>query len=223
MQDHIGYQRIPKQPSVIQGPFHGISYDPSNGRLTFPKTMNMIAFIKGRKLFSVEDDEVYTIKGTIKINEPGTPAHELVDQYITVVDSNGDTPERVQFAKMYLLSSIDFSINRIAGSWFREVFEIRINAATNSDQAIWLYYITSYLLFRNKGYFEEVGLESQTFGVTEFSRDAQKMPNSIWGRTVRLTFLVQHTWSEEVDVLELGGININVQSNVVGQIAETEF
>lgn len=223
MQDHIGYERVPKQPSIIQGPFYGIDYNPSNGRLFFPKTMDLTAFTKGRKIFSAEDDEVYTIKGTIKINEPGTPANELTDQYVTIVNSDGEMPERVQYAKMYLLSSINFSLYRVAGSWFREVFEIRVNAASNSDQAIWLYYITSYLLFKNKNFFEEVGLESQTFGVTEFTRDAAKMPNNIWGRTIRLTFLVQHTWSEEVDVLELQEVNVNVQSNVVGQMSEMEL
>jgi len=218
MQDHMGFQRVPKEPTVIQGPFYGVSYDSSSGQLHLPKTMDLSQFINGRKIFSAEDDAVYTIKGTIKANEADTPTNELKDQYVTVVDSNSDIADSMGIAKLYLLSSIDFSLKRIAGSFFREVFEIRINAATNSDQAVWLYYITSYILMRNKAYFEQVGLESQTYSSSDFNRDAGKMPNSIWGRTIRLTFLVQHTWSEDMSALELFGVDINAASNVVSQI-----
>lgn len=223
MQDHIGYERTPKQPSVIQGPLYALSYDSTNGRLTFPKTTNMLAFRQGSKLFSVEDDEVYTVEGTIKVNESGTPVYQLEDQYLTLVDVDGEIPTRVKFARLYLLSSIDFTINRVAGSWFKEVFEIRVNAHTNNDQAIWLYYIASYILFSSKMYFEEVGLESQGVGASEFRRDTQKMPNNIWDRTIRITFLVQHTWNEAVDVLELEDINVNVESSVTGQITTLEY
>ena len=220
MQDHIGFERIPKEPATILGPFYGISYDSDTGRLNLPKTMDLYEFIRNRKIFSVESDRVYTIKGTMKTNDAGTAVYDLEDQYITLVDENGDTPDEIGIARLYLLSSVDFYLKRIAGSWFNEVFEVRMNANTNSDQAIWLYYITSYILMRNKAYFEQVGLESQTYGASDFTRDNAKMPNSIWGRTIRLTFRVQHTWSEDIDALELFGININVQGNITSQIAE---
>lgn len=222
MQDHVGFERVPKEPAVIQGPFYGISYDPDKGRLYLPKTMDLSEFINGRKLYSKEDDVVYTISGTIKANEPNTEPYDLQDQYITIVDPQGDIPDRLQYASMYLLSSVDFYLKRVAGTWLREVFEIRMNAATNSDQAIWLYYITLYTLLRNKAFFEQVGLESQTFGASEFTRDAQKMPNNIWGRTIRLTFMVQHTWTEDVDAVELYGVDVNVQSNVLEHILIVE-
>lgn len=218
MQDHISYQRLPKPATVLQGPFYGVSYDQETGKLTLPKGLDTSNFIKGRKIFSAEDDEVYTIKGTMKLNAPGTAAYDLKDQYVHLVNSAGDVPESVKIAKLSLLSSIDFKLKRVAGSWFREMFEVRVNAQTNSDQAVWLYYITSYLLFKNKWRFEQVGLESQTFGVSEFMRDVGKMPNNIWGRTIRLTFLVQHQWKEDVDSLELVGVNLNAESSVTHEI-----
>lgn len=218
MQDHISFERVPKAPSVLQGPFYGLSYDPDTGKLVLPKTLDTSKFIKGRKIFSAEDDEVYTLKGTMKLNQPDTPAYELKDQYIHIVNSEGDVPQFVKFARLFLLSSLDFSLKRVAGTWFREVFEVRVNAQTNSDQAVWLYYITAYLLLRNKWRFEQVGLESQTFGVSEFTRDVGKMPNNIWGRTIRLTFLVQHSWKEDVNTLEFIGVNLNAESNVTNEI-----
>lgn len=218
MQDHLSYQRVPKAPTVLQSSFYGLSYDSETGKLTLPKTLDTSKFLRGRKIFSAEDDEVYTIKGTMKLNPSGAPAYDLEEQCVHLVNSKGDIPESVRFAKLSLLSSVDFVLKRVAGTWFREVFEIRVNAQTNSDQAVWLYYITAYLLLRNKWRFEQVGLESQTFGVSEFTRDVGKMPNNIWGRTIRLTFLVQHQWKEDIESLELVGVNLNAENSVTGEI-----
>jgi hypothetical protein len=219
MQDHMRYERTPKRAATLAGPLHALKYDSNTGKLTFSQQTDMTKFIKNRKLFSRKDDLVYTLKGTFKINEAGTPAQEREEQYCHLVDEDGNVPENVDFAELYLLSSIDFALHRIALVHFRETFEIRVNAQTNSDQAIWLYYIVAYILMRNKHKFEEVGLESQTFSTSEFTRDVGKAPNSIWGRTLRFSFLVKHDWREEVDALEIVGVNVNVESNVTAFIS----
>lgn len=219
-QDHWQYERVPGQKTVLAGPIYGTSYDPETGRIHFAKTVDLSQVIHGRKIFAPRDDEVYTVEGTMLTNPPGTPVYQLVDQYITVVDSTGDAPPAVDIAELQVLSTIDFKLYRKAAVHFREMFEIRVNAQTNTDQAIWLYYIVSYLLMLNKGYFEDVGLESQTFSTSEFTRDNGKLPNNIWGRTIRFSFLVQHTWREPVQVLELTGINLNAENPVTGEITE---
>lgn len=216
MQDHAFYERTPKKAAIIAGPVYAKAYDSDSGKLTFNGEVDLSQFSKGRKLFAKRDDEVYTIAGTIKINT----TDRSKDQYIHVVDAYGSVPERVDFAEMYLLSSVDFTMDRIAGAWFRETFEIRVNANSNSDQAIWLYYILAHIMMRNKQAFEDVGLENQTFSTSEFTRDVGKAPNTIWGRTLRFSFLVQHTWKEEVDVLELFQVNVNVETNVTRMISE---
>lgn len=218
MQDHMRYERTPKRAATLAGPMHAREYDSETGKLTFDSKSDLTKFIKGRKLFSRKDDRVYTLQPKFQINEPGTPVQERADQFCHVVDENGDIPESVDFAELYLLSSIDFALHRVAVVHFRETFEIRVNAQTNSDQAIWLYYIVAYILMRNKNKFEEVGLENQTFSTSEFTRDVGKSPNSIWGRTLRFSFLVEHDWREEVDALELVGVNVNVESNVTESI-----
>ncbi len=218
MQDHGYYQRTPKRAATLAGPIWAKEYDPDTGKLTFDKNVDMTQFIKNRKLFSRRDDVVYTIKGRLQVNEAGTAVAERGEQFCHIVDADGDIPSKIDFAELYLLSSIDFALHRVAVVHFRETFEIRVNAQTNSDQAIWLYYIVSYILMRNKAKFEEVGLESQTFSTSEFSRDVGKAPNSIWGRTLRFSFLVEHDWREEVDALELVAINLNVESNVTEYI-----
>lgn len=220
MQDHVGYVRTPKKPTVLAGPLYAKSYDPENGRLTFDKDVDMRQFVARRKLFARRDDVVYTIKPKFLVNDSNTPVEQRTDQYCHIVDSEGLIPEQIDYAELYLLSSIDFELNRVGSVCFRETFEIRCNAQTNTDQAIWLYYIVSYVLMRNKSKFEEVGIESQTYSTSEFTRDIGKEPNSIWGRTLRFSFLVQHSWKEEQCVPELFAINVNAETNVTRLVAE---
>lgn len=214
-QDHVGYSRTPKPATVLSGAIYAKAYDPATGVLTFDKSVDMSQFVKGRKLFARREDTVYTIKPRFKTNDVNTPVEERTDQSCVIVDSDGDFPEGLDFSELYLLSSIDFEINRVGAAYFRETFEIRVNAQTNTDQAIWLYYIVAYILMRNKEFFEEVGLESQTFSTSEFTRDMAKGTNTIWGRTLRFNFLVQHNWKEKLDALEIVDINVNAETNVV--------
>jgi len=220
MQDHVGYERSPKAATRLSGPLYAKAYDPTTGKLTFDKDVDMSGFIKGRKLFSRRSDEVFTLKPKFQVNDSTTAAEDRKDQTCVIVDANGDFPEELDYAELYLLSSIDFEIHRVAAAYFRETFEIRCNAQTNTDQAIWLYYIVAWVLMRNKEFFEEVGMESQTFSASDFTRDQAKGPNTIWGRTLRFNFLVQHNWKEKIDALEIVGINVNAETNVVRFISE---
>jgi len=219
MQDHVGFARTPKKPTVLVGPVYAKAYDAETGRLTFDKDVDLRQFVSRRKLFARRDDEVFTLRAPFLINDENTLVEQRTDQYVHVSDTDGNTPERVDFAELYLLSSIDFELHRVAAVYFRETFELRCNAQTNTDQAMWLYYIVAYLLMRNKDKFEEVGIESQTFSASDFSRDVGKAPNSIWGRTLRFSFLVQHSWKEELCSPELFSINLNVETNVTNLIS----
>jgi len=222
MIDHVGFIRTPKRASRLAGPLYAKAYDPETGKLTFDKNANLELFIKGRKLFARRSDEVYTLKPKFVINSPTATPEKKQDQIVHIVDCNGDIPDNIDFAELYLLSSIDFDVHRLAAATFRETFEIRVNAQTNTDQAMWLYYIVAYVLMRNKAELEDLGLESQTFSTSEFTRDVGKAPNSIWGRTLRFTFLVQHTWQEEVQPLEIAGVDVNVETSVTNLIVNGE-
>lgn len=222
MQDHVGFIRTPRKGTVLAGPMYAKSYDPETGALVFDKSVDLQQFMAGRKLFARRDDEVFTIKTPLKLNDPSLRPDQKKDQTVHIVDSEGDIPMGIDFAELYLLSSIDFEVHRFAAAYFRETFEIRINAQTNTDQAIWLYYIVAYILMRNKSAFEEVGLESQTFSASEFTRDVGKSPNNIWGRTFRFTFLVQHNWKEEVQALELGQVTVNAESAITHLLTTEE-
>jgi hypothetical protein len=196
-QDHVGYMTVPKVPSVILGPFYGTSYDPITGKIIVSKDLDMTNVNGGTILYCKRSNEYFTVRPTIVWNEPGTLAHDKIPQYFHIVDEDGTIPESVDFAELYILSSVDFETKRIAAITLMEIFEIRVNASTSSDEAIWLYYVVLYILSKNKNYFESVGLESQTFSANDFSRDAPKAPNNVWGRTFRMTFRVQHSWVEE--------------------------
>lgn len=218
MQDHWDYFRYPTAAALVAGPFFGTAYDAETGVVTFDKSLDLSQAIQGRKLYSQRIDQVFTLQGTMNTNEVGLPPFEQKVQTLTIVDAEGNIPEHIDIAELFLLSAVDFKMYRGQAAWFRETFEIKANANSNSDQAIWLYYILAYILMRYKHRFEEVGLESQTFGASEFFRDIGKAPNNIWGRTIRFTFLVNHEWREPVQVLELVGVNLNAENPVTHEI-----
>ena len=70
--------------------------------------------------------------------------------------------------------------------------DIGIHVTKNSDSALWLYYIVSYILFRNKRVLESLGLQKQAFNVNDYNKAQQYMANNIWTRYIRFTAVVQN-------------------------------
>lgn len=64
--------------------------------------------------------------------------------------------------------------------------DIGCHASKSADQVLWLYYILSYLLFKNKRYAESMGLELQTATASDWARENGKIPENIYTRWVRM-------------------------------------
>jgi hypothetical protein len=64
--------------------------------------------------------------------------------------------------------------------------DIGCHGSKSPDQVIWLYYILSYILFKNKRYAESMGLELQTATASDWARDNGKTPENIFTRWVRM-------------------------------------
>lgn len=72
--------------------------------------------------------------------------------------------------------------------------DILIMSPMNSDEALWLYYIVNYILFKRKRHAERLGLQLQTFSATDNARDSGKLADNIWVRTIRFRCIVQNFW-----------------------------
>ena len=86
--------------------------------------------------------------------------------------------------------------------------DIMIMAPKNSDESIWLYYIVNYILFKRKRQAERLGLQLHTFSATDNNRDASKLTDNIWVRTIRYRCVVQNFWDSE-PYLNIEDIELN--------------
>ena len=185
--DQGGYTSETIKPAKMSPTFYAKQYDSSTGLVTLPDDFLSPYILPGQPIFSYKDDIAYYIVGTV------------AEKTFTIVDGNGDIPPRPDLSELVIVSKMNYKNKRIAASVFEETFEIRTYSTSNTDEAIWLYYIASYILFNNKQYFEEVGLHNQIVSSGEFLRDFNKIPNNIWGRFLRLKFIVEHTWLENIN------------------------
>ena len=95
---------------------------------------------------------------------------------------------------------------------FVVTLDITIRTSKNGDQALWLYYIVSYILFKRKRRAEELGLQLQTFSATDYTRDHSKLADNIWERYIRFRTVVQNFWNSE-GYLDIGDIDIDLDAS----------
>lgn len=82
--------------------------------------------------------------------------------------------------------------------------DIGIFAPKTGDQVLWLYYITSYILFRYKRQMEGLGLHLQTYSTSDWERRNEYNVENVWTRWLKLRCITQNTWNlstkQEYDV-----------------------
>jgi len=74
--------------------------------------------------------------------------------------------------------------------------DIGIHASKNSDEVLWLYYIVTYVLFRNKRFAEKLGLQLQTFTASDWDKRQEYLVENIWTRWVRFRCTTQNFWDD---------------------------
>ena len=77
---------------------------------------------------------------------------------------------------------------------FTVMIDIGIHAAKAGDHVLWLYYITSYILFKHKMLAERLGLRLHTFSASDYNKDQSKMTDNVWTRWVRFKCTTQNHW-----------------------------
>jgi len=87
--------------------------------------------------------------------------------------------------------------------------DVLVMSSRNGDEALWLYYIVSYILFKRKRQAERLGLQLQTFSATDNSRDLGKLGDNIWVRTIRFRCIVQNFWDAR-PYLDISDIEVDL-------------
>jgi len=76
--------------------------------------------------------------------------------------------------------------------------DVGIHADKSSEQVLWLYYIMSYIFFKEKRIAERLGVQLQTWSASDYSRDQNKDAELIYSRWVRFKCTTQNAWVDEI-------------------------
>lgn len=100
------------------------------------------------------------------------------------------------------------------GTAFTVMLDLGIHANRGGDHVLWLYYILSYVLFKNKPALLRLGLEMGTFSASDYAKDAEKMGNNIWTRWVRYRCTTQNFWGAD-PITDITDVNIDTSMGSV--------
>lgn len=93
---------------------------------------------------------------------------------------------------------------------FTVMVDVGIHVAQGGDYVLWLYYITSYILFKYKPMAHRLGLKLQTYSASDYSKDADKGVNNIWTRWVRFRCTTQNFWHGDA-LREFDHVNVDAK------------
>ena len=92
---------------------------------------------------------------------------------------------------------------------FTVMIDIGIHASKQGDQVLWLYYIISYILFKNKPMAERLGLKLHTFTASDYNKESKYMAENIWTRWIRFRCTTQNFLGGE-DFFEVEDVNVDM-------------
>jgi hypothetical protein len=77
---------------------------------------------------------------------------------------------------------------------FSVMVDVGIHCSKQGDQVLWLYYIVSYILFKQKLFAESLGLKLHTFSASDYNKDMRYAADQIWNRWIRFRCVTENFW-----------------------------
>lgn len=96
--------------------------------------------------------------------------------------------------------------------------DIGIHADKSKDHVLWLHYIIKYILYKEKHLARKLGLQLHTFSATDYNKDAIRMAENVWIRTIRYRCTVQNYLAGD-EFMEPETVEIDLQA---GRTTEPE-
>jgi hypothetical protein len=89
--------------------------------------------------------------------------------------------------------------------------DIGVHADRSGDHVLWLYYILSYILFKEKLIAERMGLRLHSYSASDYSKDAKLMTENIWTRWVRFRCTTLAGWDMD-PLVAADAVEMNIQA-----------
>lgn len=70
--------------------------------------------------------------------------------------------------------------------------DIGIHADKSKDHVLWMYYILSYIFYKEKMVGHKLGLQLYTFRASDYNKESKYMADNVWSRWIRFRCTVQN-------------------------------
>ena len=151
---------------------------------------------------------------------------------IPVVQAFSFDPTKIPGISVHLASEQEDESKALLGDYFGQDdvgelltgvmtvnLDIGIHADRSKDHVLWLYYMVSYILYKQKRLIRKMGLQNITFSASDYNKDSQYMAENIWSRWMRLRCTVQN-YIEGIEAIEPDTIDLEVrfESSAEGEV-----
>lgn len=90
--------------------------------------------------------------------------------------------------------------------------DIGIHADKSKDHVLWMYYILTYIFYKEKMLGRDLGLQLFTFRANEYNKESKYMADNVWSRWIRFRCTVQNYIDGEVYVDPVIEFDINADT-----------
>ena len=97
--------------------------------------------------------------------------------------------------------------------------DIGIHADKSKDHVLWMYYILTYIFYKEKMTGHRLGLQLYTFRASDYNKESKYMADNVWSRWIRFRCTVQNYLDDESYVEPI----INVSLDAEGNSGDTEI
>ena len=99
--------------------------------------------------------------------------------------------------------------------------DIGIHADKSKDHVLWMYYILTYIFYKEKVVGRNLGLQLFTFRANDYNKESKYMADNVWSRWVRFRCTVQNYIEESNYEIHDVAIDLNAESPAGGNTVNT--
>lgn len=92
--------------------------------------------------------------------------------------------------------------------------DIGIHADKSKDHVLWMYYILTYILYKEKMVGHGLGLQLYTFRASEYNKESKYMADNVWSRWIRFRCTVQNYLDGDIYIDHNLELDINASSTL---------
>ena len=159
----------------------------------------------------------------------------LVETKIPVVQAWSANPQQVpQISVQLVADAEDEGKAAIGDHWgmgsddnigtapFITQLDVALQASKGTDQVLWLYEMTKFILFKFKRRAEQLGLQLHTFSASDVRRNNQVLPDNVYVRYIRVRTITQTFWNADA-LAEIDDLEVDLRASPLNRSEDVDI